>query len=182
MEATKLLKKQHEEVANLFKLIEGAGTEQEQERRFLELAITLVAHDAMEREMLYPRCVEKLGMTDILAESMVEHGVIEFGLYGALGAMGEDEFEARCTVLKELIEHHVEEEEDQLFKLMKDGFQPAELEELGTQLEAKFNEALKKDVHRALADNLSAVLAGALNPPAKPAARKQANGPQARSR
>ncbi len=183
MKATELLKEQHKEVADLFKQIEEASTEEKQLGLFEELATKLVAHDAMERQLLYPRCVDKLGMNDVLAESMVEHGIIEFGLYGAIGAVGGDEFEPRCKVLKELVEHHVEEEEDQLFSLMKDGFSAEELEELGTQLEAKFQEALKKDVNRALSDNLTAVLAGTMNPTPKNGAKKApAKTQQTRSR
>ncbi len=182
MKATDLLKQQHEEVAALFEKIEQATSEEKQLTFFEEVARKLVAHDGMERQLLYPRCVQKLGMNEVLAESMVEHGIIEFGLYGAVGAVGEDEFEARCTVLKELVEHHVDEEEKELFKMMKAGFTDEELEQLGAELEAKFNEALAKDFNRSLTENLTAVLSGTLNPTPKQPTTKPAPRAQTRSR
>ncbi|HEY8946363.1 MAG TPA: hemerythrin domain-containing protein, partial [Polyangiaceae bacterium] len=110
MKATDLLKKQHREVRDLFKRIEKVSRNDVKRDLFEELAANLVGHDAIEREIFYPACEEELGMTDLLGEALAEHGVVEFCLYLADQAPEED-FEYKCTVLKEVLEHHIEEEE-----------------------------------------------------------------------
>ena len=73
--ATSLLTQQHDEVKALFKRIEGASSRAAKVKLFEELAHNLVAHDAIEREIFYPACERALGMTDLLGEALVEHGV-----------------------------------------------------------------------------------------------------------
>src|SRR5688572_33319756 len=115
MKATELLKQQHDEVSRLFKAIEKTEDAAEKKSYFLELASNLVAHDGIEREIFYPACEEAMGLNDLLGEALVEHGIIEFGLYQATEAMDEDDFDFKCKVLGELVEHHVEEEEKEFF-------------------------------------------------------------------
>ena len=115
MKATELLTQQHREVARLFKAIEASEDEAEKKQLFLEVASNLVAHDGIERDTFYPACEEALGMNDLLGEALVEHGVIEFGVYQANQALGQEDFDFKVKVLSELVEHHVEEEEKEFF-------------------------------------------------------------------
>jgi hemerythrin superfamily protein len=164
MKATELLKSQHREVEDLFERIEKAKKDAEKQALFEELAANLVAHDAIEREIFYPACEEKMGMDELLGEALVEHGVVEFGLYQADQAQGEEDFEFKCTVLQELVEHHVEEEEKKFFPKVEKALGKARLEELGEQMEEEFETARTKDFRRPLHRNLKEVLAGALKP------------------
>src|SRR5690348_12645025 len=107
MNAIDLLKQQHREVEELFAKIEKTDAEPEKARLFRELASKLVGHDGIEREIFYPACEEALGLTDELGEALVEHGMVEFGLYQADQAIGQPDFDYKTKVLKELIEHHV---------------------------------------------------------------------------
>ena len=186
MKATDILKKQHKEVKDLFKRIESAKNDSAKNEIFEEIAANIVAHDAIERELFYPACERGMGMTDLLGEALVEHGVVEFSLYQADQAQGEDDFEFKCTVLKELLEHHIEEEESEFFPKVEKALGKERLEELGVEMLARFEEALAEDFRGPLHENLEQVLAGATKTapsqrrtakkkaPAKKAARKTA--------
>jgi hemerythrin superfamily protein len=167
MKATDLLKRQHRDVETLFRALEGDQPDDSDERKaeiFEELAATLVAHDAIEREIFYPACEKTLGLTDLLGESLVEHGVIEFSLYEADEALGEDDFDFKVTVLKEMIEHHVKEEEKEFFPQVEEAIDSEQLEELGQLMEQRFSQARSTDFREPLHENLRQVLEGTLRP------------------
>jgi len=142
MKATDLLKRQHKEVKGLFKKIEK--TENARPRRQLldQIATDLEAHTTIEEEMFYP-AVRELGTRkaeEMVAEAYEEHHVVKLVLAELPQVDPEDErFEAKMTVLSELVQHHVEEEEDEMFtsaqKLGTD-----ELEDLGERMEQRFEE------------------------------------------
>lgn len=162
--ATKLLTKQHDEVKALFKRLESSRSHSQQVEIFNELAQNLVAHDAIEREIFYPACERAMGMTDTLGEALVEHGVVEFSLFQADEARRSKDFEYKCTVLKEMVEHHVKEEEDEFFPRVERALGKAKLLELGAQLKERFEEVRASDFRAPLRSNLNQVLAGALKP------------------
>jgi hemerythrin superfamily protein len=167
MKATDLLERQHRDVETLFRALEGDQPDDSEERKaeiFEELAATLVAHDAIEREIFYPACEKALGLTDLLGESLVEHGVIEFSLYEADEALGEDDFDFKVTVLKEMIEHHVHEEEKEFFPEVEQAIDAEQLEELGQRMEQRFSAARSEDFRPPLHENLRQVLEGAIKP------------------
>ncbi len=174
MKATSLLIKQHHEVSRLFRAIESAKGASEKRALFLELASNLVAHDAIERELFYPACEEITGLNDDLGEALVEHGVIEFSLYQANEALGRPDFDFKCKVLKEMVEHHVEEEEDEFFPSVEKALGDELLEALGEEMEEAFEDARGEDFVQPLHHNLRQVMAGVLEPvPAKAKAPPQ---------
>ncbi len=162
MKATDLLTQQHREVARLFEAIEASDDAAEKQQLFLELASNLVAHDGIERDIFYPACEEAMGMNDLLGEALVEHGVIEFGVYQANQAIGENDFEFKCKVLGELVEHHVKEEEQEFFPLAEKALGADTLDELGEEMLDAFEEARAEDFRSPLFNNLQEVFAGAL--------------------
>ena len=164
MKATQLLKQQHRDVERLFKVLEDDEADVKKSEVFSELAAVLVAHDAIEREVFYPACEKAFGMTDHLGESLVEHGVIEFSLYEADEAQGKSDFGFKVKVLKEMVEHHVEEEEKELFPEVEDAIDAEQLETLGQRMEQRFSEARSEDYRAPLHENLRQVLAGAIKP------------------
>jgi hemerythrin-like domain-containing protein len=173
MKATDLLEEQHREVRDLFKRIEGASGP-EQRSLFAEIASNLVAHDAIEREIFYPACEQALGMTDELGEALVEHGVVEFCLFEADEAKP-DQFRHKCTVLREMLDHHIDEEEGEFFPKVAEALGDAKLESLGQEMQRRFQEAKRNDYHRRLHENLRQVLGGAMK--TKPAAASTKGGP-----
>jgi uncharacterized protein (DUF885 family) len=162
--AIDLLKAQHDEVKALFKRIEKASTRSTKTKLFDELAANLAAHDAIEREIFYPACEKAMGMTDLLGEALVEHGVVEFSLYQADQARKDKDFSFKCQVLSELVEHHVKEEEEDFFPKVQKALGKEKLLELGARMQGRFEQAKAKDYHPALKSNLKQVLAGTLKP------------------
>jgi hypothetical protein len=177
--ATKLLTKQHDEVRALFKRIESTRSHGDKLQIFDELAQNLVAHDAIEREIFYPACEQAMGMNDLLGEALVEHGVVEFSLFQADEARRSNDFEFKCTVLKEMVEHHVKEEEDEFFPRVERALGKEKLLELGARLKERFEEVRESDFRTPLRNNLNQVLAGALKPSARSGAK---SGPRSQGR
>src|SRR6187551_316012 len=171
--AIDLLKTQHEQVKALFKRIEKARTRSAKTKYFDELAANLAAHDAIEREIFYPACERGMGMTDLLGEALVEHGVVEFSLYQADQARKDKDFSFKCQVLSELVEHHVEEEEEEFFPKVEKALGKDKLNELGARMAARFEQAKAKDYHPVLKSNLKQVLAGALKPSKRPSSNRK---------
>lgn len=164
MDAIELLTKQHQEVADLFEAIEKASGATEKTRLFQQLASKLVGHDGIEREILYPACEEAMGMNDLLGEALVEHGVIEFGLYEADQAAGKPDFDYKVKVLKELVEHHVKEEENEFFPQVRKALGEEKLDSLGEELLEAFEDSQEEDYHGPLFNNLRQVMAGIMKP------------------
>lgn len=172
MKATELLLNQHRAVEDLFEQFEDADSAQAKRDIFEKLAKNLVAHDAIERELFYPACEKELGQDDdVLGESLVEHGVVEFCLYRADANRTDHDFDKYVTVLQEVVEHHVQEEEKELLPKVKREMGSDELEELGTQMEARFKEAMKADFREPLQENLQQVLEGRTKTQKKPASK-----------
>lgn len=164
MNAIDLLKQQHREVEELFSKIEKTEQSGPKASLFRQLASKLVGHDAIEREIFYPACEEAMGLDDELGEALAEHGVVEFCLYQADQALGQPDFDFKLTVLKELIEHHVKEEEGEFFPKVQKALGDEKLDSLGEEMEDAFEDVTSDDYHEPLFENLRQVLAGVLKP------------------
>jgi hypothetical protein len=115
MNAIELLESQHREVEKLFKKCEGARDEATKQRMFEELADRLAVHAAIEEHHFYP-AVRAKKTEDILLESLEEHLAVKRVLTDLMEIdASDDTFDAKLKVLKEQVEHHVEEEETDLF-------------------------------------------------------------------
>ncbi len=183
MKATDLLIKQHRAVEELFEQFEDTDNAKQKRQIFEKLAANLVAHDAIEREIFYPACEQELGEDDdVLGESLVEHGVVEFCLYRADQNRDAEEFDKYVTVLKEVVEHHVKEEEKELLPKVKRQLETDTLEQLGAQMEQRFEEALEEDFREPLRENLEQVLAGKTKTQKKSASRPPASKTKPRTK
>jgi hemerythrin HHE cation binding domain-containing protein len=138
MNAIDLLKQQHKKTkAALEKASEGKLDPREAKKA----ADELVAHMVIEEHIFYPR-VRQL-MKDMVGESFEEHTVARFALARCLTARGDEQIKARFTVLKELIEHHVEEEEKEMLPKVQKAIDSEELELLGDRMKAMFDKAVE---------------------------------------
>jgi hypothetical protein len=138
MNAIELLKAQHKKTkAALEKAAKGKLDAAESKKA----ADELVAHMVIEEHVFYPRVREL--MKDMVGESYEEHTTARFALARALTARGEDQVKARFTVLKELVGHHIDEEEEEMFPKVQKGIDAAELERLGTRMLAMFEQAVE---------------------------------------
>jgi len=134
MDAIELLKDQHDEVAELFEeLAELDGARKEE--CFVRLADALAIHATIEERHFYP-AVRAERTEEILLESLEEHLAIKRVLADMLALSPDDElFDAKLAVLQEEVEHHVGEEEGDLFPKVKRLFGRARLDEIGGLME-----------------------------------------------
>src|SRR6185369_16288491 len=119
MDAFELLKKDHEKVSGIFEKLEptterGVKTREE---LFTQLKRELDIHAQIEEQILYPVLKEADETHDITLEAFEEHNVVK-QLLAELEELPKDDetWQAKLTVLKENVEHHVEEEEGEMFK------------------------------------------------------------------
>ena len=113
---------------------------------FERLKHELAIHETIEEEILYPALKEFAKTKDITLEAYEEHHVVD-QIVGELEAtpVSDETWGAKLTVMKENLEHHIEEEEDEMFKQARQVMEPAELEELGERMAARKEELLAED-------------------------------------
>jgi len=133
-DAIELLKDDHREVERMFKEFDNAGSPDAQKRIAMEICDALTRHAALEEEIFYPEAREAISEPDIVDEAVVEHDTLKYLIAQIQSEeLDEDMFRATVTVLKEYVEHHVEEEEKELFKQVKKA--DMDTEALGEQMQ-----------------------------------------------
>jgi len=138
--ATTLLKKQHRKVEAAFKKLENKRTASLELLR--ELANDLAAHMTIEQEIFYP-AVREFDEALVL-ESYEEHALAELAMKRLLSTeLNDESFTARVTAAKELIEHHVEEEEEELFPKVEKRLGEEKLAHLGGLMKERFEEVVE---------------------------------------
>lgn len=141
MDAIQLLKKQHDEVEDLFAEFEDTEDKEEKREIFTKIADALAAHGTIEEKVFYPAAYKRgeEELTDMLKEAVEEHLSLKRIIADLLAMTPDDEnFEAKVKVLKEQVEHHVEEEEKDLFPTAKQELSTESLETMGADMEAMF--------------------------------------------
>jgi hemerythrin-like domain-containing protein len=141
-----LLKTDHKKVAGILEKIDSTTERgvKTREELFTQLKSELDVHTHIEETIFYPE-LEKADEThDITLEAFEEHRLVK-QLLGELEKMdkGNEQWTARFTVLKENIEHHVEEEETDMFPKARKVLGDEKARELGTRMEAAKNKELK---------------------------------------
>jgi iron-sulfur cluster repair protein YtfE (RIC family) len=138
MDAITLLKTDHEKVSGIFEKLEETteSAEKTREELFAQLKQELDLHAHIEETIFYPVLKKSEETRDITMEGIQEHHVVKV-LLRELDAMGvgSETWTAKLKVLKENVEHHVEEEEDDMFKSAREVLSKEQLEELGTLME-----------------------------------------------
>ena len=123
-DAIELLMADHRKVEKLFtkyeKLVEDDGSYNEKEALATAICAELTVHTQVEEEIFYPAARDILDEEDLVDEAVVEHASAK-DLIAQLADMSPDDdlYDAKIKVLGELIEHHVEEEEDEMFPKLK---------------------------------------------------------------
>ena len=137
-DAIALLKADHREVEDLFSQFEKARSRKLELAR--EICNALKVHTQIEEEIFYPAVKPKID-EEMVNEAIVEHAAAK-DLIAEIEAMdgSEELFEAKMKVLQEQIEHHVEEEEKEMFKEVRDT--RLDLKELGTQMATRKEELM----------------------------------------
>lgn len=141
-DAIALLKGDHRKVEELFSQFESAKGDGRKEKLAGEICLELLVHATIEEEIFYPACEGKVD-EDLLKESFVEHDAAKVMIAEIASGQGErDEFfDAKVKVLREEIEHHVEEEEKRMEGLFAQARKAGiDMDALGEQLAARKQE------------------------------------------
>ena len=147
MKATQLLRAQHRDAKKILVSLEKGKSAN---RATLEKLVTaLGAHMVIEQEIFYPAV--KAIKPDLVLESFEEHAGAQTMMERLLKtAPGDESFTARVTTLREMIQHHVEEEEEDLFPSVEKKIDASELNALGEQMKSRFDEMEAKGFRPAL--------------------------------
>ena len=144
--AIELLKADHDKVRKLLgQLTEtSSGSVKTREKLLEQIEKELTVHTQLEEEIFYPAFKDTDGQKnkEMYFESKEEHRAVEALVLPDLKNTKPDsnEFSGRAKVLKELVEHHAKEEEQNMFPQAKKCFSEAELKELGEKIEQRKKE------------------------------------------
>ena len=149
MDALKLLKEDHDKAKKLMN--ELADTTERgvktREEKWTKLLKELTIHENIEEEIFYPALheAEDKELKDIVLEALEEHHLVDDIVEQLKDTPFDDEhWSAKFKVTKENVEHHIEEEETKMFKLVRKSFSKGELEELGSRMDASKAEQMKE--------------------------------------
>jgi|SRR5215471_11138648 len=150
-DAVALLKEDHEKMRDLLdELEEAAGKDGESAGQLVEtIQNELKVHTTIEEEIFYPAFRDAANKKDdskLYYEAVEEHHVVDMVLpeLDADGG-GSPEFAAKAKVLKDLVEHHADEEEKEMFPRAKKLFEKEELMSLGERLRQRKSELAAED-------------------------------------
>lgn len=128
-----ILHRDHMKVDGLFFQYAKAKDDSEKKSIVEQISHELGLHAKLEEEIVYPLVRDGEKESECLMdEADTEHHVVKF-LLAELGNMqpNDDHFDAKVTVLSELVKHHVEEEENEIFEKLKDS--DIDLKKLGQE-------------------------------------------------
>ena len=146
MDAITLLKDDHDKAKKMLSQLEETTERavKTREEVFGKLKADLVVHEAIEEEIFYPALKQHAEAKEIVLEAYEEHNVVDMVMSEIEQTPFEDEtWKAKFTVMKENLEHHIEEEEGEMFKQARDVFDKDTLEQLGERMDAR-KRALKQ--------------------------------------
>lgn len=138
-DAIAVLKADHRRVEELFEKFEGLGERAHKTREATVETILeeLSVHAGIEETVFYPAVRNRLAAADepMVLEALEEHHLVKLTLSELEQMTSRSErYAAKVTVLRELVKHHVKEEESELFRLVRSNFSKAELTDLGDEL------------------------------------------------
>jgi hemerythrin-like domain-containing protein len=138
MDAITLLKEDHRKVKKMLGDLEDTTERAVKTREELygKLKFELTVHEQIEEALLYPTLKEHDTTKEIALEAYEEHNVVDL----IMGEIDQTPFDdetwgAKLKVMKENLEHHIEEEEGEMFKKARQVLDEAELQSLGARME-----------------------------------------------
>jgi hemerythrin-like domain-containing protein len=147
MDAITLLKTDHDKVKKLLSELEST-TERGVKTRselFATIKAELTVHEIIEEEIFYPELKAHPKAKDIVLEGFQEHHVVDL-LMGELESLDvtDEAWGPKAIVMKENIEHHIEEEEGEMFTQARRVFDREELDQLGERMAARKESAQRE--------------------------------------
>ncbi|MET0335293.1 MAG: hemerythrin domain-containing protein [Rhizobacter sp.] len=142
LDAIELLENDHKEVKSLFrkfnKLAEAGADAKEREALALQICSMLTVHAQIEEEILYPEARDVVPDEGLVKEAIVEHASAK-DLIAQIESMDpkDEMYDAKVKVLGEYIDHHVKEEEEELFPKIR---RRMDIRDAGMRLKARKDE------------------------------------------
>jgi hemerythrin-like domain-containing protein len=158
MNAVQLLKHQHQDVRDLFALFEKARDSIDKDRICQQLADNLAAHMIIEERIFYPAAFSAMGDKSRLQEALAEHQEAKDILAEVLDmdmSLGGQVFEKKMSVLKQKVEHHVQEEEDEILEQARHALGNDELKRLGDEMKTRFTQEMAGEPSETLTEGAS---------------------------
>ena len=147
MDALSLLKEDHDKVKKMLQELESTTERgvKTREELFTKVKQELQVHETIEEEIFYPALKDHPKTKEIALEAYEEHHVVDVVMAEIEGVAFDDErWGAKFTVVKENLEHHIEEEEGEMFKQAKQVFDQDELTQLGERMLARKEELMRQ--------------------------------------
>ena len=145
-DAITLLTDDHKEVKKLFrkyeKLVKAEAGAQEREALARQICMMLTVHAQIEEEIFYPAARDVLPEADLVDEATVEHASAKDLIAQIEGMSADDDlYDAKVTVLGEYIDHHVKEEQDEMFPKMR---RRIDIKAVGAELMARKQQLMEE--------------------------------------
>ena len=147
MDALSLLKEDHDKVKKMLDELESTTERgvKTREELFTKVRQELEIHETIEEQIFYPALKNHPKTREITLEAYEEHHVVDTVMAEIQDLAYDDEtWGAKFTVMKENVEHHIEEEEGEMFKQAKQVFDKDELTQLGEQMMARKQELMRQ--------------------------------------
>lgn len=138
MNALQLLKDEHKQVLSLLKEMESTSSYAGKTREKLleEFSLFIKSHEAKEEAILYPAAEDKKATHDMILEAYEEHHAVDNILAELLQLDTNDQmWIAKLTVMRENLEHHIKEEEEDLFPKLQKMFDKKTLDNFGNEMQ-----------------------------------------------
>lgn len=134
-DALNLLINDHKQVKEMFEQFEGLSDRSKATKKKLadQICQALTVHTQLEEKIFYPAAREAINDEDLMDEAQVEHASAKELIEQLQGMEADDDlYDAKVKVLSEQVEHHVREEEDEMFPKVRKA--KLDLEQLGEQM------------------------------------------------
>jgi hemerythrin superfamily protein len=135
-DAIALLKQDHEKVRTLLGQLENA-TGPRRQKLLGQIETELKVHTTIEEEIFYPayhQAARKKEDKKLFFEAIQEHHVVDLVMPEMNDGASPEELKARAKVLKDLVEHHADEEEKEMFPRARKVMERDELRSLGEMM------------------------------------------------
>jgi iron-sulfur cluster repair protein YtfE (RIC family) len=136
MNILELLKADHRNVEELFAKVEATESDKQHQQLFEKIKTELELHTHIEESILYPLLEQHEELKDMVLEAYEEHKQVKT-LIREISALvdGSEKFDAKLKVMGENIEHHVKEEETEMFPKVEKHISQQQLESLGQEMQ-----------------------------------------------
>ena len=139
--AISMLKADHTKVKQLLRRLNETGGIKEREHLCSEIEREIKMHSQLEEEIFYPAFKAATKKTDeehLVYEATEEHHVVDMELPSLMAANPKShEFKAKAKVLMDLLQHHIREEEGEMFTAAREVLNEDQLRELGDMMQSR---------------------------------------------